>query len=423
MSRHTNFISILWRASIAIILTSAALFSAVSAYAEWEFQKGTADSIHRAIAWNPLDSKYYAALAHSLQYDDKINDPSQVISLFETATEISPGHFRYWTSLASAYEWNGRPNDSHRAFQHAYDLFPASPVVNWRLANFYFQDSQPEKAVAALRKVLAGAPDLHQAAFSLGWRGTQNPAYLREEMLPPDPVVFLEYIDFLSQLEEWDEARRTWDDLIAMDKQFNPRLAFPYLDALLTAERPNDLFAAWNILKESIPGLSSKGSGLQNLVNNGGFENEIINGGLSWRVSTLAGTAVSHTSLTYFDGSHALKLKFDGSRNLAYGHIYHYVQVKPLTLYHFAGYIKTKDITTDSGPRFQILDYYHPENIALTTEGLRGTTGWTLQHLEFYTGPRTRLLLVRVFRPQSLKFDNKIKGTAWIDRVSLIEIQ
>jgi len=52
-----------------------------------------------------------------------------------------------------------------------------------------------------------------------------------------------------------------------------------------------------------------------------------------------------------------------------------------------------------------------------------GTRNWSPRQLEFRTGPKTRLAVVRVARPPSRMFDNRISGTLWIDRVSLIAVE
>ncbi len=76
-------------------------------------------------------------------------------------------------------------------------------------------------------------------------------------------------------------------------------------------------------------------------------------------------------------------------------------------------------LTSSSGPRFEIYDAYDQNRLFLFTPGLTGTNGWQQQQLVFRTPPATRLLVVRVARPLSLKFDNQLSGTVWVDRLVL----
>jgi len=93
--------------------------------------------------------------------------------------------------------------------------------------------------------------------------------------------------------------------------------------------------------------------------------------------------------------------------------------VQPDTRYEFSGSLRTSGITTDSGLRFQIFDAFDKGNLFLSTENVGGTTGWLPQQLEFKTRADTHLLIVRIARPASSKLDNQIRGTVWIDQVSL----
>jgi hypothetical protein len=78
-----------------------------------------------------------------------------------------------------------------------------------------------------------------------------------------------------------------------------------------------------------------------------------------------------------------------------------------------------QSITTDSGPRFQVCDGYNLGRLFVSTENLVGTSGWLEQHADFRTGNDAHLLLIRVARPMSHKFDSQIAGTVWIAGVSL----
>jgi hypothetical protein len=56
----------------------------------------------------------------------------------------------------------------------------------------------------------------------------------------------------------------------------------------------------------------------------------------------------------------------------------------------------------------------------LSSENIVGTAGWSSQQFEFKTKADSHLLVVRVARPPSNKFDNQIAGVVWIDRISLV---
>jgi hypothetical protein len=128
---------------------------------------------------------------------------------------------------------------------------------------------------------------------------------------------------------------------------------------------------------------------------------------------------VSLDSQDAFEGARALRIEFNGKRNLDYSHIFQYVAVQPNTRYRFFGAIRVKGVTTDSGPRFQVFDAFDPGNLFQSTENIVGTSGWSSQRIELKTKSETRLLVVRLARPPSNKLDNQISGTVWIDQVTL----
>ncbi|HKW32320.1 MAG TPA: hypothetical protein VJN92_04920 [Candidatus Acidoferrum sp.] len=82
--------------------------------------------------------------------------------------------------------------------------------------------------------------------------------------------------------------------------------------------------------------------------------------------------------------------------------------------------MRTDAITTDSGLRFQIFEAYRFAKVLAATENAVGTSGWGGQRLEFKTPGDSRMLLMRVGRPTSDKFDKKIRGTVWVDKVRLM---
>ena len=111
---------------------------------------------------------------------------------------------------------------------------------------------------------------------------------------------------------------------------------------------------------------------------------------------------------------------FDGTKNLLYENLFQYVLVSPGTHYHFQGFLRTDQISTESGMRFEIVDPKDPQHLDVLTPNETGTLPWTLEQGYFTTGPETHLILVRLARKLSERLDNKIRGTVWIDDVTIV---
>jgi hypothetical protein len=52
-----------------------------------------------------------------------------------------------------------------------------------------------------------------------------------------------------------------------------------------------------------------------------------------------------------------------------------------------------------------------------------GTNGWTRVEQTVRVPEATKLLEIQVIRKPTIKFENKVSGTAWIDDVSLSRIE
>ena len=103
-------------------------------------------------------------------------------------------------------------------------------------------------------------------------------------------------------------------------------------------------------------------------------------------------------------------LEYDGVQQSAY--------VKP-GRYVFEAYVRTEQLTTDRGIGFHIYDRESSSRLDVSTAELTGTHDFTRLTLSIDVPKATRLLAVVVSRHKSMKFDNQIGGTAWIDSVKL----
>ena len=114
-----------------------------------------------------------------------------------------------------------------------------------------------------------------------------------------------------------------------------------------------------------------------------------------------------------------MQIEFDGERNIDFRHLTHDV-VAPPGHYHFRALVRTSELTTDQGIRFRLVD--SSGRLNLETTQLTGTHDWTPVDLDFTLAGPVRLLRIEVVRQPSAKFDNKIRGRAWVDSVSLVRL-
>lgn len=70
--------------------------------------------------------------------------------------------------------------------------------------------------------------------------------------------------------------------------------------------------------------------------------------------------------------------------------------------------------------RFEIVDPKDQAHLEILTPNETGTLPWTLEQADFTTGPHTNLILIRLVRRPSQRLDNQLRGTVWIDDVTIV---
>ena len=386
----------------------------------WYFRKKMPQDIQTAIKWDPGNPEYYDDLATLTHLYSNGGNPAEVIRLSEKATQLSPYNAFYWADLGAAYEWAGRKNDALVAFTRARALFPNSPEINWKAANFYVRMRRTSDALAALRQVLLEDSAKERQVFVLATNATEDNQEILAEMLPQRAPVILDYLNFLIETGRMEAADQTWTMLLESKLPFELSQSFPYLDALIQHREVDHLTEAWAVLCIRFPQEVCARESKPNLITNGDFAFALLNGGLDWRVFPVEGVSVSEDPSVGVSGSKSLRIDFNGAQNLEYAHVLQYVPVSPNTVYAFSAYMRAQGITTDSGPRFQVVDAYDPSKLFLSTENVTGTSGWAAHQLEFRTSADTHMLIVKIVRPISHKFDNRLAGAVWIAGVTLL---
>lgn len=408
------------RVAAVIVLASSAYFAVREGIAGWYFEKNMPQDIETAAKWDPSNPQFPDALANVMRFYSESPNPAPLVHLCEEAVRLSPSDAHYWADLGSAYDWAGRPNDALHAFERARDLFPNSPDINWSLANFYVRVGELDKSLPLLQKILIGGGIDQNQVFLLATRVTNDPLVVIKEVLPARPPFLENYFNFLVSSNHLDQAKIAWMRLLESRDPFDLGRALWYVNALI--QRP-DIDAAsevWSQLSARFPSAMNRRFTEHNLVTNGDFTFPVLNGGFDWRVFPVEGATVSVAPANQ-DTTGSLQIEFDGAHNVEYAHVVQFIRVEPKTHYQFSGEIRTRGITTDSGPRFQIFDPHDMAHLFVASGNRIGTSDWWTEEMSLQTGPETRLVMLRVARPASSKFDNKIAGDVWIRHVALTE--
>jgi Flp pilus assembly protein TadD len=406
---------LLFAFALALIVSTAR-----QGIASYYFRQNSADAFQKAMIVDPANPVYPAALANLVHLYGQNPDPDAVVQLYQTAVRLSPFDAAYTADLAQANDWAGRTNPALPLFQRAQQLFPNSPEINWKLANFYIRSGNTGDALPALKKILSSEVIDKNQIFLLSDRSGISPAIVIDILLPPNVQAYFAYLNFETQRSNFSAAQETWNRLLSLHSPFEPKEAFPFLEALIRSHELESATQVWSSLVSRFPDRIPTPASANNLITNGDLQADILDGGFDWRVFPVTGVAVNQDSAGPSPDTRSLRVEFDGTQNLYYGSVLQFVTAQPRAKYTFSAFTRSQSITTDAGVGVQISDAYDPNKILGSTEPLIGTTPWSVQSFSFETLPDTRLLIVRLVRSPSQKLDNKIAGAFWLSHVSLI---
>jgi hypothetical protein len=156
-------------------------------------------------------------------------------------------------------------------------------------------------------------------------------------------------------------------------------------------------------------------------VFNSGFEYESSSGVPDWHFDGLNGVSVVRDRASHFEGQFSLRIDFSRKDNLDFHHVQETVFVQP-GIYRFDAHARTEKITSDQGIRFRIVSARDGEALA-ETDALTGTNDWKRLNSTVRIPHGIRVVSVQLTRLPSLRFDNQLSGTAWIDDVKLTRVE
>jgi tetratricopeptide (TPR) repeat protein len=375
----------------------------------------------RATRIEPDNAEIWYRLGRFRQLDFDNADIPLAISYYRRAIQLNPHSPYYKLDLASTLEMAGDNSGADSNFRAAQAAYPISAEASWKYGNFLLrQDRLPEAYVEIHRAVMVD-PKLIPFALSRIWHSDPNIHVLLDQVLPDTPGAYSEALSFLADAQEPAAALEVWPRLIAKDPHSDLKWAVKLTDMLIGKEEFVEAETVWRQAIGADPGPVPAYTG-NSLIYDGGFEREIAGGGLGWQQRDVAGADFDFDMDEKHSGSRSARLIFDGTQNLAYEGLFQFVLVSPGSHYRLQGFMRTDQISTNSGMRFEVLDPKHERDLDVTTQNETGTQPWTLEQTDFTTGPQTHLLLIRLARKPSERLDNKLRGTVWVDDVSLVPL-
>ena len=381
----------------------------------------TIDSLRLATRLNPRDSTYHVQLGRLYQYSIESPKPAEAIQQFQEAVKVNPYDPDAWINLAAAHEFQGDTSSAEEDLRHASTLAPNLPQFQWTIGNYFLLHGNTQEAFRHLKVVLAGSRQYDRTVFNVAWKASGNAEQILEELIPDRLPAEFSYLNYLVAEQRFPEAKAVWQRIAATPETFKPQEASGYIDTLVKTGRADAAYQVWAGLQGKGLIQPSPGGTNRNLITNGNFEDPLLNMGFDWRIRDVPGVYAGLDTATFHSPGHSLSVQFTGKQNLNYHQVFQFVRVSPNQAYELNAFMKTQEITSDSGPRLEVVDAYDPRALDKFTPAMTGTSGgWNPLNMEFKTGPKTQLILVLLVRsPSSADDDPGITGRVWLDDVQI----
>lgn len=414
--------------------------------AEQLFEKlPSVEGFKLAIEWDRSNSDYYYYLGRLYHYSVEAANLPEAIRHYERAIELNPIVAHYWLDLGKAYEEQRDMAKAEEAFSYALRLAPSSPQTHWEAANFWLRLGDLDKTFLNFKVAAEGDPNKLDAVMHLSWQVSPNRERILNEVVANNLNSNLRFLYFALSKKDLSTALKAWRRVIdSNDDQFPIEESFRYIDTLVHENQISQAVQIWrqSLIKSGAQTRGPVNESGGNLVYNGGFESDILNGGFDWRVSPGTGFNLVRDMSDRIRDYHSLSINFDGKTNLDFNHLF---QIVPLTTaahgdrpsgdrpsndarpngtgrrYEFTYYIETKDLSTDQGVFWEILGYPRQDGLYVKSDMYNGTNPWKRGHMGFTVDGPIQAVMIRLRRLPSQKFDNLLKGTVWIDDVTLTE--
>lgn len=373
------------------------------------------EDLEKAISYNQHNAEYHYLFGRILESDLQVLDLKAAIESYKKALSSNPLDSRAWIALARAYEGLGMEKEADQSLSRAIKTNPADARLRWESGIFYLLRERIDRAFENLRVYLLLEPERQNLVYYLCERLKVERRYIFKDLIPPAYNYYRQYLSYLISHRNLNDAREVWKVISGKKEWIEKGLYLSYIDFLISFSEYNEARQAWNTFHKDF-GLNNPEE--DEILYNRSFERELTGGGFDWRLEKAEGVWVYVDSDIYIDGTRSLTVAFDGKHNPDIVAASQIVLLRSETDYTLKGYIKTDNITTTNGIFIEITEH-NCKGLYKSTDTITGTNLWKEVQADFKTPPDCYAGVIKVRRQKSSKFDNKIGGNAWVDKISL----
>jgi hypothetical protein len=387
----------------------------------YEVDSISSTDLHWALQHDPGNPELLHRLGWAYAYNPSSIDLVESMKYLRQAVTISPRRWDFWADLGTVCDDVGDTICSDEAYERAESLNPMTPGLNWAVANHYLLTDRPQKAFPHFRKLLDMDPEYLGNTLRICLRAGQDPLSIFRDVVPhgKDARPRFAFLMELTSAGDYESAMGVWEQMIS-GPDHSPSLPMvkPFLDFLLDHDRIGDAGKVWDSLQHTgvIPPPPAQSD---NLLYDGDFEGPPLNTGFDWRVADSPDLVFDFTDSSTYRGSRSLRIDFAVGRNSEYDLVNQVVRIQPNTSYQLSAYVRSDNITSDSGPRLKVVELGCADCAPTTSDPTVGTTPWHQVDVEFLTHPQTEAVRISFWRAENQPYPSDITGTVWLNDVIL----
>jgi tetratricopeptide (TPR) repeat protein len=402
-----------WQFALAVaVLSCIYLFLTGKEFAASVFaSQAELPKLQRAVRLSPGNADYRHRLGRYLTF--VAGDNSSAIDSLRSAVALNPYDARYWFDLAGAYHVNGDAAGQRSALERALQAEPTAPDVAWEAANLFLTQGDEDRALREFSVVIANDNSLADASLRNCWRVRPDADALLRDVVPPRPEPVIAFLHLMMTKQEIEGSIKAWDRLAQLHEKFPNRIAFEYVNYLIAARRPDAAMSAWEKSADLL-GLSAYLPTDDNLVVNGNFGLDILNGGFDWTYVDRTGVKPLLDSSAFHQGHRSLSLTFEGPGINDAG-VSQLIPVRGPATYDFSAYYKSADFEGAGGAEILLRDAY-TGTILFASDPLTNADFWKEVHSKVTIPSSTTLLRLAIER---FPAGSPIRGKLWLDDFEL----
>jgi len=367
--------------------------------------------LERAVRLSPGNADYRHRLGRYFAF--VAGDPQSAIDSFRSAVWLNPHDARYWLDLAAAYQVTGDLSGQRAALDRALQAEPTAPDVAWEAANFFLVDGDIDRALREFHVVIENDISLVDASLRACWRVRPDTDALLRDAVPARTDSLISFLALLKTKKETEGAIKTWERLTQLHEKFQNGYLYGYVRYLIEVHRPDAAMSAWE-QSADVLGLSAYLPTEDNLVVNGDFSLDILNGGFDWTYVNRTGVRPLLDPSDFRGGRRSLSLTFEGPGINDAG-IQQLIPVHGASTYDFSAYYKSADFEGAGGPQIVLRDAY-TRALLYASDPLNDADFWKEVHSKVTTPDSTTMLSMAI---QRFPAGSPIRGKLWLDDFQL----